>query len=214
MKKKMQVMANSPLHIEVKGLGKKYYQRWLFRDISIDLTEGSKLAVIGKNGSGKSTLLRIISGQTHATEGQIAYSVNDQALASAQIYRYLSWAGPHVELYQDLTWEEHVQLHFRFCQCVLARKEDIHELLNLSAHRSKKLRFFSSGMLQRATVGLALFSKSQVLMLDEPTSHLDEENADLLLGLIRTYLDHRIYILASNMKREFEDIPQRLYLTG
>ena len=207
-------MPDGPLHIELKGIGKKFYQRWLFRDINHDFSEHAHLAIVGKNGSGKSTLLRIISGQMKPSEGSVAYQLNQHPLPAASVYQQLSWAGPHVELYLDLTWAEQVDLHFRFCKCLLDQREDLHDILNLRPHKDKSLRFFSSGMLQRAMVGLALFSESQLLMLDEPTSHMDEENASLMLGLINTYLGDRKYVLASNMEREFQNIPSRLFLQG
>ena len=101
-------MSDNPLHIEIQGVGKKFYQRWLFREIHHDFSKQAHLAIVGKNGSGKSTLLRIISGQMKATEGNISYALNSRTFSSSSIYQYLSWAGPHVELYLDLTWEEQV----------------------------------------------------------------------------------------------------------
>lgn len=207
-------MSDPGLHIELQQLGKKFYQRWLFRGINHNFSQQAHLAIIGKNGSGKSTLLRIIAGQMNSSEGKVLYQKDQQPIKASDIYRHISWSGPHVQLYQDLTWEEHLNLHFRFRNCLLPKPEDLHEILQLSNHRRKKLRFFSSGMLQRAKVGLALFSRSTVLMLDEPTSHMDVENAHMMLDLVRKYVGNRIFILASNMEREYQDISERLFLKG
>ncbi|MEM7371230.1 MAG: ATP-binding cassette domain-containing protein [Bacteroidota bacterium] len=207
-------MSKNGLHIELQQLGKKFYQRWLFRGINHDFSEQPHLAIIGKNGSGKSTLMRIISGQMNATEGKVIYRQNQQLIPASKRYQQLSWSGPHVQVYADLSWQEQLDLHFRFCDCLLPNREDLHDLLHLQSHRHKKLRFFSSGMLQRAKVGLALFSKSNLLMLDEPTSHMDVENAQLMLGLIRQHLGNRIFVLASNMEREYAEVPHKLFLKG
>ncbi|MEM7655055.1 MAG: ATP-binding cassette domain-containing protein [Bacteroidota bacterium] len=200
------------LHIQATDVGKKFYGRWLFRNISHDSAEAHRLALIGKNGSGKSTLMRILAGQMSPSEGKLAYLLNGTSLPANQWYQLISWSGPQIDLYPDLTLSEHIRLHFRFRDCLLPASQELIELLRLRPHANKSLRYYSSGMLQRVQVGLALFTQSHVLMLDEPTSHMDEENARLMLELVETYLGDRLFILASNLEREYQSIPSRIHL--
>ncbi len=156
--------------------------------------------------------MRIIAGQLNPSEGKIGFSIGEKAVNTEAVYRYLSWSGPYVDLYQDLTMEEHVKLHFQFRKCLLDHPNDLLEVLDLKAHKDKKLRFFSSGMQQRAKVGIALFTAGDLLLLDEPTSNMDTDNAQRMLSLIDQHLGDRTYVLASNMKREFEDMEHVLNL--
>ena len=182
-------------------VGKKFYQQWLYRNLSFSLQKGEKLAILGSNGAGKTTLLRIIAGQLSCSEGRVFYTKGKMKIPYQNMYQHISWAGPHTALYPDLTLSEHLHLHFSFKKSLLSISEII-EKLHLTQDADKKLRFYSSGMLQRAKVGIALFSQSDVLMLDEPTANMDEANAAYILQLISEYVGDRIYILASNLERE------------
>ena len=95
---------------------------------------------------------------------------------------------------------------------LLKNPEEVIDILNLRPHIDKKLRFYSSGMLQRAKVGLALFTQSDILLLDEPTSNMDPDNANLILDLIDNHLEERTYVLASNMEREYQSFEHILRL--
>ncbi len=200
------------MNIFLQDIGKKFYGRWLFREIQQDLKAGERLALVGSNGSGKSTLLRIIAGQMNPSEGRVIYQLNGKKLNAEHFFQHLSWSGPYIELYQDLTFAEHLRLHFRFKKCLFDQAEEIIDLLHLRPHKDKKLRFYSSGMQQRAKVGLALFTQSRLLLLDEPTSNMDSENASRMLELIETHLGDRILVLASNMEREFHTFEKVLRL--
>lgn len=162
------------------------------------------LALVGTNGSGKSTLLRIIAGQLAASEGRVRCAYAHQPLPLAQLYRHLSWSGPYLDPYFELTLREHLDLHFRFRECLLPDPYELIDLLDLRAHRDKPLRRYSSGMLQRVKVGTALFTRSALLLLDEPTSNMDQANADRILGLIAEHTRQRLFVLASNLAREYE----------
>jgi ABC-type multidrug transport system ATPase subunit len=193
-----------PLHIQLEGVGKKFYQRWLFRDIDHDFGAMPHLALVGPNGSGKSTLLRIIAGQLAASEGRVRCTYRTLPLSLSQLYAHLSWSGPYIEPYPELTLREHLDLHFRFRRCLLPDHRDLIDLLDLQAHRDKPLLRYSSGMLQRVKVGTALFTQANLLLLDEPTSNMDPGNAARMLSLIKAYTQDRLFVLASNLDREYE----------
>lgn len=200
------------IHILADSVGKKFYQRWIFKSLSFDLPFGQHLLIKGANGSGKSTLLRIIAGQLSPSTGKIQYRTGDTPLAPSVVYSQISWSSPATELFPDLTLREHVNLHYRFKPCLLDSTDAIIQQLRLSPHKDKALGFFSSGMLQRVKVGLALFSKSPVLLLDEPTSFMDEENSREMLELIRKFTQGRTYILASNKPIEWEGFSEVMQL--
>ena len=198
--------------LHISDIGKRYYNRWLFRELSFRLEEGNKLALIGTNGSGKSTLLRIIAGQLSPTEGKVEYFNGEKRLVYSQFYQQLSWAAPSIDLYDELTLREHINWHFKLKASSLDDPMKLVDILNLRNDQDKKLRLYSSGMLQRVKVGLALFTQSKLLLLDEPTSNMDTANAERMLSLIEEQRAGRMLILASNLEREYGDFEQKIRL--
>lgn len=152
--------------------------------------------------------MRILAGQMLASEGKCHYYLDEKKIPHAQMYKHLSWTGPQLQLYPDLSLREHLALHFRAKSCLLGNTNEVIALLKLGADADKALRFYSSGMYQRVKLGLALFSQSDLLLLDEPTANMDEQNAAYALDLIREYKGKRIFILASNLEREYGQMPQ------
>lgn len=202
------------IKIQLDGVGKRFYQRWIFRNISKVITPDHPLAIVGGNGSGKSTLLRIISGQLSPSEGKVIYTENSKKLSYERWYQLISWSAPALEIYLELSLLEFWNLHFRLKACYFQSLEEMSSLLELANHQDKKLRYYSSGMLQRVKVGTALFSKTNIILLDEPTSNLDTYNTELVLDLINKYTLNRVYILASNIPREFENMEERISLVS
>lgn len=198
-------------HIAANGLGKKFYHRWVFRNVAFDLTSTESLVITGANGAGKSTLLRVVSGMLQASEGKISYKLKDNILPIESRYKYTAWSSPAHDLYLDLTLEEQLAFHFSMVEPLVPVNEIV-ALLHLEGHRQKRLKYFSSGMLQRVKTGLALLSDRPLLLLDEPTGFMDEDNRTYMLDMIQFYTQNRILIMASNLPREIERFSHKLNL--
>jgi ABC-type multidrug transport system ATPase subunit len=197
----------------VESVSKKYHRTWIFRDLSFSLSEGQSLILTGPNGSGKSTLLRILAGRESPSEGKVSLRLGGQDVPRDQWYRHLGWAGPWMDLYPDLTLAEMAKLHFSLRTCLVPQGfSGVIDVLALGQHRDKQLRVFSSGMLHRVKVGLALFSQSSLLLLDEATANLDPENAAFIFQLISEYQKDRMLIFATNAADEFDRFGTRLHL--
>ncbi len=199
--------------IEARGLGHQFNQHWVFRNLAFSIPAGGSLAILGANGAGKSTLVKLIAGQLTHTEGTLAHTVAGKTIEAENLYRHLSWCAPYIEAYPALTVQESFALHFRFKACLLSGAAECLDMLQLTAHARKPLHQLSSGLLQRVYLGLALFSQSALLLLDEPTSHMDEANAAFALALVTAHRAGRTLVLASNMEREYEHFHERLPLS-
>lgn len=193
-----------------KRLGHRFRDGWLYRDLDFRLAPGQSLAIAGPNGSGKSTFLRTLAGQLEPTVGEVAWERNGKVIPQANWYRYLSWAGPNLSLAAALTVREAVGLHFRFKKNRLQSPSEVLEAVQLIDDANKPVGALSSGMRQRLQVGLALFSSSEVLLLDEPSSYLDDQNAAAVLALLGEHRAGRTLILASNRPSELVGFDQRL----
>ena len=189
------------MKITLQNLGKRYNREWIFRHIEYEFIVGKKYAITGSNGSGKSTLLQVIAGSLMHNEGSVEMH-NGQLLSNEQHYQHISIATPYLELIEEMTALEMLRFHSTFKQLILSAAE-ILQIVNLQASANKQIRYYSSGMKQRLKLALAFFSKTPILLLDEPTTNLDEDGIALYHQLIKNYTTNKLVIVCSNDKQEY-----------
>lgn len=189
------------MKISLQNVGKRFNRDWIFRHFNYEFLPGQSYAITGANGSGKSTLLQVIAGATLHSEGVIKYETNVQINESAA-YKNISIAAPYLDLIEELTATEFLKFHAGFKELVLPVIEILQQV-NLSAAADKQIRYFSSGMKQRLKLAQAFFSSSSVLLLDEPTTNLDNEGVKLYEHLIRAFAGNRLVIVSSNVPQEY-----------
>lgn len=191
------------MKIRVDGLGKKFGKEWIFKDFTYEFISGKKYAVTGRNGSGKSTLLKVLSSAVPASVGKIEYLATDQqTIAVEHIFKHLTYTAPYIELIEEFSLKEFILFYTKFKSLTLSLREFLEELKFIGA-KDKLLRNFSSGMKQRLQLGLALFSESDIVFLDEPTSNLDQQNAQWYLDAVSRTTQERLLIISSNQKTEY-----------
>ena len=189
------------MKITLQNLGKRYNREWIFRHIEYEFIVGKKYAITGSNGSGKSTLLQVIAGSLMHNEGSIEMH-NGQLLSNEQHYQHISIATPYLELIEEMTALEMLRFHSTFKQLILPAAE-ILQIVNLQASAKKQIRYYSSGMKQRLKLALAFFSNTPILLLDEPSTNLDEDGIALYHQLIKNYTTNKLVIVCSNDKQEY-----------
>jgi len=197
------------LGVECVQVGKRYKSSWLFQGINLKVAAGACVAVLGQNGAGKSTLLKIIASHTRPTVGSVRYL---PIVDTDTVYQRISWMGPSIELYPAFTVYEAFRFHFQLKACLLPSIEDCLSRIELYPHRNKALRELSSGMLQKVRLALAIFSTSEILLLDEPTTFMDTNNAKLVVQLLIEFQQNRTVIIASNTPREYEHLTEFINL--
>lgn len=188
------------------NIGKKFQYKWIFKDVDCQLQTGDVLSVRGNNGAGKSTLLKIISGHLSPNQGQVLYSnKNNEKIDRDTIYSQISFAAPYINLLSRLNLEEILDFYQRFKP--LRSGLDTAQLIKLTGLKAashKQLRFYSSGMLQRVKLAMAICAESSVLILDEPTTNLDDAGVKWYQETLKAHNDDRIIIIASNVEHDFE----------
>jgi ABC-type multidrug transport system ATPase subunit len=194
------------MKVSLDKLGKRFNNQWIFRGLSMDLSEGQRYVILGGNGSGKSTLLQIIAGFRVPTEGSISFHDQDRQIAGDQQYRYISLASPYLALIEEFDIDELFKFHFGLkpIQSGMGLKE-FKERLGLQYINKKPIRQYSSGMKQRLRLALAFFSDTQILMLDEPCSNLDAQGVEWYRNLLGSVSKERLVIICSNQQEnEYE----------
>ncbi|PWK29419.1 ABC-type multidrug transport system ATPase subunit [Arcicella aurantiaca] len=193
------------MQISAKNLGKKFSNEWIFRNLNYEFQSGESYTFVGANGSGKSTLLQVLSGFAPHSEGEIHYQFNGQNLEIDNYYKHLVIAAPYLELIEDFTLSEIVDFHIKFKPFKNNLSvSDFTDFIELPQAKNKAVKFFSSGMKQRVKLGLAFWSDSEILMLDEPSSNLDIKATEWYLKNVQEYAKNRMLIICSNQPNEYE----------
>ena len=192
------------MNIELHNIGKRFNNDWIFRNLNLNFSNNNSYTITGSNGSGKSTLLQIILGFVLPTEGQIDYTENDNIIDTNNIFSTSSIAAPYIELIEEMTAIEFLEFHLKFKTLINTKSfDEILESVQLLKAKDKQIRFFSSGMKQRLKLAQAFFSDTNILLLDEPCSNLDQEGILLYHNLIREYTKNRLLIICSNEEQEY-----------
>jgi ABC-type multidrug transport system ATPase subunit len=189
------------LKIKMENVGKRYSRGWVFRSVSDEIQPGEAIAILGPNGSGKSTLLRILSGSVTPSQGKVDYELEGKKLKDEEVYMNMTIAAPYLELVEEYTLEEQVAFHFRFKQVVKGvEQSQVPDLLLLGEDRAKPIKEYSSGMLQRVKLGLAILSDTPLVLLDEPTTNLDAGGIEWYNKIIDEYTMNRTVVVCSNRR--------------
>lgn len=193
------------MQIRLEGIGKKFQHEWIFREVTFTFEENRAYALTGPNGSGKSTLLMLLSALVLPSRGTLSYQQGQQGIEHEMVYRYLMLAAPYQELIEEFTLRELLEFHFELKKSVGSLSVDaIAQKLRLEKAYDKYIYQFSSGMKQRLKLGLALYSESQLLLLDEPCTNLDTENTQWYRQEIQKVLGQRLIVIASNQRHEYD----------
>lgn len=192
------------MKISLNKAGRRFNQEWIFRNVDYEFHAPGKYAILGPNGSGKSTLLSLILGSLSPSEGKISYQGEEKDIAVDNIYKKLSFAAPYLDLIEEFTLEETIDFHFKFKGLYNdMSKAEVLSLLGLEKSQDKALKYFSSGMKQRTKLALAFCADTPILLLDEPTSNLDQQGVRWYLDLVANFTDKRLVIVGSNQEIEY-----------
>ena len=192
------------MQISLQNIGRRFNREWIFKGIYYTFEEQNSYAILGSNGSGKSTLLQVLNGSLNPSAGEIKYNDAGTDIEPETVFNYLSLAAPYLEVIEDFSLTEMIDFHFKFKKYRPGMdKHAVADILNLQGSRDKLIRYFSSGMKQRLKLALAFCSDTPMLMLDEPTSNLDNQGIDWYLSLIEQYSAGRLTIICSNQEHEY-----------
>jgi lipoprotein-releasing system ATP-binding protein len=182
------------------------HQTEVLSNISISISEGELIGVIGSSGSGKTTLLQILAGLEVPDNGDIYYNDINLSLNNAKNFNSMrgslfGYAYQFHYLLDDLTVFENCNLVFKIANDKEVdenskRTIQILDELGIAGLQNKYPYMLSGGERQRVAIARAVVHEPKFVLMDEPTGNLDQENAEVIQNLtIKLAKNHNIGIV-------------------
>lgn len=193
------------IRVRFAELGKRFGSRAVLKGLSGELRPHCVVAVTGRNGSGKSTLLKLLAGLSRPSAGQVSYLAGDTPLPRAHWHHLLGMVAPDMAVYEELSALENLRFYARV-RGLFRTDGELERLLadmGLAARDVRRpVATFSSGMKQRVKLTQAVVHEPAVLLLDEPSSNLDETGHETIAGLVKSFRARAVLAIATNDPRE------------
>jgi ABC-2 type transport system ATP-binding protein len=200
--------------LSARNLSRRYGQRDVIQNVSLELKQGEVLGLLGHNGAGKSTTLQMLTGILTPHAGEIEICGFNLRLQPDQAKACIGYLPETPPLYREMRVDDYLIFAARLHR---VPKNRLHESLteakqHCGLHESGKkiIGTLSKGYQQRVGIAQAIIHHPQVIILDEPTVGLDPTQIRDIRTLIRTLGDRHSVILSTHLLSEVENICDRV----
>lgn len=201
--------------LTIEDLSAEREERLLFSDLSVTLSAGEGLHVVGKNGAGKTTLLRIICGLTSPAAGQIKWNNQDTKGYREDYCSDLVYLGHKNANKTELNCRENLRLTLGFDEVSEEALSDALYEVGLGMLSHLPARFLSQGQQRRLSLARLLLTKAKLWVLDEPYTALDVKAIGWLDGLLERHLENQgLLVLTSHQALTMSSSIRELNLGG
>ena len=189
--------------IEVRGLGKRYGDKRLFRDFTYTFLKNDRIGIIGPNGCGKSTLLKILTGQIEPDEGAVEQGQTIVVGYFGQEYEELPPTDTVIDVVKS------IGEYIRTADGLITASAMCERFLFIKSKQYTPVAKLSGGEKRRLHLLRVLMGAPNVLILDEPTNDLDIQT----LQILEDYLDHfsGIVIVVSHDRYFLDRVVNRIF---
>lgn len=203
--------------LSVQNLSFSYNKKPILKAISFDAKPGQNIAVIGESGSGKSTLLKLLYGEYDLNQGHV-YWKNQVVLGPKYNlvvgYDFMKYVAQEFDLMPFTTVEENIGkfLSNFYPEEKQKRTAELLEVVELTAFAKTKVKTLSGGQKQRVALARALAKQPEIILLDEPFSHIDNFKKQSLRRSIFKYLKDKniLCIVATHDKEDVLGFADRM----
>ena len=201
------------------------YKTPLIKGVETSLKLGEICLLIGNNGVGKTTLIKSILNQIPTLNGEIFLQKESlKKLSQKEIAEQIAVVFSKSQVPTNYTLTDlvafgkyiHYPYYFNLNNSDLQEVKEIIESLNLTQYKDFPLQKLSDGNLQKAFIGRALAQNSPMIILDEPTTHLDEENKIIILKLLRNLAKNynKLILFSSHDWRLAKEFSDKIWLVN
>ena len=190
---------SSQLLFSIKDASVRYKEIPVFQDLSLNIHQGKRIALIGKNGAGKSTIMNIISGLKELDDGEKWEEPGISIGYLGQEFEFNNFETVFDFIFSNILGEERELYKYKV--------DIIAEALSLDV--KKQMKMLSGGQIRRAGIARALVEEPDILLLDEPTNHLDLNIINWLEQYLNNYKGSLLCI--SHDKKFLENITNQVF---
>jgi sulfate/thiosulfate transport system ATP-binding protein len=201
--------------IDVRSVGKRFGDFVALDDVSLEVPDGSLVALLGPSGSGKSTLLRIVAGLEQPDAGSVVIAGEDVTPVPPQ-KRGIGFVFQHYAAFKHMSVRDNVAFGLSIRRekkaVIRARVDELLEIVGLAGLASRYPAQLSGGQRQRMALARALAVQPRVLLLDEPFGALDANVRQELREWLRRLHDevHVTTVLVTHDQEEAMAIADRI----
>ncbi len=202
--------------IEAESLAKQFDTFWAVKNVSFSVQAGEVLALLGQNGAGKTTTIRMLNGLLRPTRGRARVMGYNTVEQPQEVRRHVGMLTEQHSLYLRMNGYEYLEFYARLygVQDAVERRKRIETLLEyfgLAQVAKKRCGEYSKGMRQKLSLARALIHDPPVLLLDEPTSAMDPESANLVRQeILRLRSNRRAILISTHNLTEAEMLADRI----
>ena len=201
--------------IVARGLTKKYDDFVAGDSIDFEIKKGESFGLLGPNGAGKSTTMRMIASTSKRTGGELTILGKDPNKHGPEIRAHLGVVPQHDNHDGELKAWENLYIYGRYFglsrKFLKAKVEELLEFAQLTEKRDVKVDQLSGGMKRRLTIARGLVNEPEILMLDEPTTGLDQQARHILWDrLFRLKEEGVTLVITTHYMDEAEQLCDRL----
>lgn len=205
----------SSVRITFSALAKRFGTRSVLKGVAGELRPGCAVVITGHNGSGKSTLLNLLAGVMRPSSGKVEYVVGEAHLPRHLWHTVVGMASADMAVYEELSALENLRF-FAHLRSLRRSNKELERLLcdlGLQARDlGRPVGTYSSGMKQRVKLAQAVVHEPPVLLLDEPSSNLDEVGHETAASLVGRFRQRAALAVATNDPREMAWGDERIHL--
>ena len=184
-------------------LTKDYGKMLALKGVSLNLTRGKIVGLLGPNGSGKTTLIKILSGLLTKTDGGVLVDGKEIGIETKAVISYL----PERPYFSSWMRVEDCIKYFEDFYEDFNRETAEKMLLDLDIDKSKKLRTLSKGTKEKVQLVLVMSRKAKLYLLDEPIAGVDPAARDYILDtIISTYNKEATIVISTHLISDLEGV--------
>lgn len=161
--------------IRLDHVGKRFGDKTVLRDISLEVPQAEIFGLLGPSGSGKTTLVKMIAGIDETSAGEVY--LFGQKMPRLDMMSRIGYMAQSDALYTELTAQENLEFFGALFGLKSSRRKrrirEVMELVGLTDALKRPVRLYSGGMKRRLSLAVSLLHEPPVLILDEPTVGID-----------------------------------------
>lgn len=179
------------LHVTIDSFA--YAENPVLKDLDFKIEEGQHISILGESGCGKSTLLQIIYGLLHVEHGSIFWKNQELMGPNFNLVpgeAFIKYLAQDFDLMPFISVADNIGKHLsrRFMQQRQERIDELLEVVDMTVYADQHVKNLSGGQKQRVALARAIAKEPELLLLDEPFSHIDNFRRNALRRKLYAYL--------------------------